>query len=745
MNPEQTVRMIDLIGRATELLRAGGGRVGNPNHDNSGRFASSSGGGAAGPGGRDRRRRLRQLRDRHQAERAEQHQSQASESGRLERVQRREAAAHDRRHAARLAAHARTAPERHARVDREQARKARRIEAGERKARGTEARHQAEREDFERHTGDDRSHVTAANERMYEHSRAQLKAKGGTPGEHAALEARIAEHRAKFADPHAGLRQAMDERHAAEKAKADAFLRKSDDLKGRLSRQTAAKHAWIDRISDRLRRREAADRAEMVGRHASDRRDLAEEHAYQRDRLDRRQLHQWKQAGGRTRPRGTGGGRESAGAARRSPESRGAVPRTRHDSPRTLGEWTDGDPDTAVSDPAGMGGQRGHPDARRPARSAASVVAGAAGPVEAPVHRTGPVDAELTGRRLQGGRTHKASSAEAILRHCLRSTGCTAAWKADEMTGDEAMVLLEATRAYGRAWLRHEASQVFQAYGKLTNDARVLAGVRPDGHPQPTGDLARSRDLAGDPTASIAGLAGHAGPAADAGGVAAVSQVRGLDPAMDGLGGAGRMSEMREIPGIDDDLLARSLAADARHAVSRFFQRARQFSRELILAGAMAIHGPRPLDARDLDEADHQWRVQTGYLEDFERAVMVRTPPELAAETPEAFEPTAPITMGMFIARAESYGAAVWGAAQEIERRGIVRRSGGAVLERREHVGPDRPCPGCVNEANKAWQPPGTLLPIGFCECLENCHCHFEYKYPDGSVRAIGSRVVKSG
>jgi hypothetical protein len=37
-------------------------------------------------------------------------------------------------------------------------------------------------------------------------------------------------------------------------------------------------------------------------------------------------------------------------------------------------------------------------------------------------------------------------------------------------------------------------------------------------------------------------------------------------------------------------------------------------------------------------------------------------------------------------------------------------------------------CETCIGEADKGWQPIGTLKALGDSECLTNCHCYFEYR-----------------
>jgi hypothetical protein len=36
--------------------------------------------------------------------------------------------------------------------------------------------------------------------------------------------------------------------------------------------------------------------------------------------------------------------------------------------------------------------------------------------------------------------------------------------------------------------------------------------------------------------------------------------------------------------------------------------------------------------------------------------------------------------------------------------------------------------PGCIEEAQKGWQPIGTLSVVGSRTCLSNCRCSFSYR-----------------
>lgn len=74
--------------------------------------------------------------------------------------------------------------------------------------------------------------------------------------------------------------------------------------------------------------------------------------------------------------------------------------------------------------------------------------------------------AERLDRRadMHHSRVHKAGEASAILRHCLRRTGLLKAYRAGELTGEQALDLLESLREYGRSWLRHEAERFARDY-----------------------------------------------------------------------------------------------------------------------------------------------------------------------------------------------------------------------------------------------------------------------------------------
>lgn len=271
--------------------------------------------------------------------------------------------------------------------------------------------------------------------------------------------------------------------------------------------------------------------------------------------------------------------------------------------------------------------------------------------------------------RPSSRRTHKASSAESIVRHVARGLGLWKGWRDGDLTDDQRLELLGGVRDYCRGWLHHEAMQLVREWGKASDGRR-------------------------DAATSTAG----AGPG-----------------------------------------IPRSLSAAARHRVGRFFDRARVFVREAILAGALALAGPAGLDADDLREADLQAAVQRGFLDRFERDVELRGPAELSE--PSGAAPANPMTAAEFAARAEMYGGAAHTAAQATNRAAILRhvqRFGRAVSERRLHQKPDpaaHACRVCLDQSNRGWSPIGSLLlPGEGCPCKSNCDCYLIFRLDNGAV-----------
>lgn len=178
--------------------------------------------------------------------------------------------------------------------------------------------------------------------------------------------------------------------------------------------------------------------------------------------------------------------------------------------------------------------------------------------------------------------------------------------------------------------------------------------------------------------------------------------------------GVQRSSELPEIE--------RSL----REQAGRFFGRVKSFVRESIVAGVMGLLGPRALTSDELQQAERAAQVQDAYLDRF-RAAMNRMPVPFSPEkTTEITVSPPPITPQQFIARAEMYGTAVWGAAQQIARN--VYRTDHVYEEERRVLGRAEHCETCVKEAGKGWVPIGVLRKIGDSECGANCACTFHFR-----------------
>jgi hypothetical protein len=312
--------------------------------------------------------------------------------------------------------------------------------------------------------------------------------------------------------------------------------------------------------------------------------------------------------------------------------------------------------------------------------------------------------------RLSRRATHKAGTAEAILSHCLRRRGWTARFTEGRLTGRQHLTLLEDIRQYGRAWLRHEAEAFFRAYGAADDIGRT------------GGDLAQ-------------------GPADRPGGNAV------LEGASRGL--KGRIGS----------------------ALSRFFDRARSFIRELIGAGAQSLKGPEPLTDAETAVLDEAARIQAEYLRKFQLEVETH-PPAILVDQKPATAPwagtdtlgqdttilvqPAPMTAGQFVARAESYATSAHQAAQKMVRQTVAKQQPvaapgaapvltptaspwtggklipGVAMERRIYDPEADNCTDCPPLAHRGWQLPGVLPDIGDTECNGYCHCHFEYS--DGSA-----------
>lgn len=312
-------------------------------------------------------------------------------------------------------------------------------------------------------------------------------------------------------------------------------------------------------------------------------------------------------------------------------------------------------------------------------------------------------------RRFHPNRTHKASSAESILRHCLRSRGWTARWKDDGLSGRERLTLLDSIRQYSRAWLHHEAEAFLRVYG--SGD-----------------DGGQSRDIGRDGATSegVARSTGSGSQEGDSG----------------GMGCTGGITSA-----------TRGIAAAARHHVGRFFSRAKQFVRESILAGVMALSGPTPLSTADLIEADNQARVQYAYFDRFHAETLSQPPTPLQEPVPVGGTPEPGLVViepkpepgatsgSQFAARVESYGGSAWIATQGVMRARVIA-GGLATEERRLHSRLEKhaKCKTCIDATKAGWQNLGILPAIGDSECMSACDCYWEFRQGEnGKVFSVFS------
>jgi hypothetical protein len=220
------------------------------------------------------------------------------------------------------------------------------------------------------------------------------------------------------------------------------------------------------------------------------------------------------------------------------------------------------------------------------------------------------------------------------------------------------------------------------------------------------------------------------------------------------------MLAFRAIEGAGDVLgrvaSLRSIGSAARYHVGRFFDRAKGFVRELVVAGAMALGGPDPLTAADLRAVDAEVAAQHQYFDRFHLEV-IENPPEALHEpaappppmpglilptlTPSGEAIKSPMTAAQFAARAEQYGNAGWTGPQNALR---ARAQPNGTVERRVHTRkePHAECSTCIEQTAMGWQPIGVLNNLGDSECLGNCDCAFQVKRPDGVIRWLNGKAV---
>jgi hypothetical protein len=253
----------------------------------------------------------------------------------------------------------------------------------------------------------------------------------------------------------------------------------------------------------------------------------------------------------------------------------------------------------------------------------------------------------------------KPASAEAILAHVLKRLGWTSRYRKGQLSGTEHLQLLEAIRAFSKAWLRHEAESFSRLYLEWQEKRSLLDSA-------------------------------------------------------------------------EDVEVGRSL----REQAGRFFGRMKSFVRESIVAGAMGLLGPRALTTDELQQAERQAQVQDAYIDRFQ-IDMMRPQPFNPDKTVQILVTPSPMTPGQFIARAESYGAAVWGNAQEIARATYARE---AIFDQ-EHLelGDAEHCQDCLDDSARGFVSIGSLRNIGDRQCRTNCACRMVYrKGDDGEVFVAG-------
>jgi hypothetical protein len=282
---------------------------------------------------------------------------------------------------------------------------------------------------------------------------------------------------------------------------------------------------------------------------------------------------------------------------------------------------------------------------------------------------------------MASSQTSKASSAEAILRHCLQTLGYTKAYRQGTLSNEQHLRLVEEIRLYGRAWLKHEAETSFISFVSVPSDSE--RGIRP-----------------------------------------AYSRVLRASKWIEGSGGF---------------LIQQD--SGFRHAVDRFFGRAKSFVRELILSATLALSGPAPLTGEELASADQEAQKQEQYFDRFHQEILAPKEKLVAEPISEITQfidvLPAPMTPGQFVARAESYADSAWQAAQRINH-GQAIAQGQWKFERRVLGSPKTEhCEDCPSLAAMGWQPIGTLPAIGDSACGSLCLCHFRYSVGEGEPEFI--------
>jgi hypothetical protein len=318
--------------------------------------------------------------------------------------------------------------------------------------------------------------------------------------------------------------------------------------------------------------------------------------------------------------------------------------------------------------------------------------------------------AQVVSERMGRSRIHKASSAESILKHCLRQLGYTRAWRENRLTGRQHLKLLEAIRQYGRAWMRHEAESFFEHWGRDESSQGSRAILEAESI---TGDVFGPRNDIGIRD-RITGQTGEGCPA---------------QRTTEGMERSAKTNSTQEaINQAAQGTHERALADRILFPLRRWFDRNIGFMQELMFAAAQSQNGPPPLTPDTAKFVDELVEVQRHYLDQFYQDLIQRTPEEITdilGPPLPGIKP--PYTKWQAVARAEQYGSAAWQGGQKVMRR-RQKESGGARWERRILGHPrTEHCSDCPPIARLGWQPIGTLPDIGDTECGGMCYCHFEY------------------
>ena len=150
------------------------------------------------------------------------------------------------------------------------------------------------------------------------------------------------------------------------------------------------------------------------------------------------------------------------------------------------------------------------------------------------------------------------------------------------------------------------------------------------------------------------------------------------------------------------------LTAADEQRVQQWFARVRQYLARTYGAGAAILVGPT-LSLADEASLAQLTATQYAYLGQFE------------ADTLSGRQHR----NGTFRARAGMYGRNSWNIAQNL----VVRRQRlTADQERRIHMGKDKPCRVCREQADLGWVSVGTLREIGDSPCQCACHCTFKFR-----------------